>query len=102
MNCGNPVPPNDGYLGDYSHTREGATVTFQCNNGYRPSAVMISICTSTALWIPAPEILNCTLITGNTNFVALSISFLYFYIYKKNLSICVAVSGRKKCFTIRH
>ena len=82
VNCDNPVPPNDGYLGDYSHTREGATVTFQCNNGYRPSAVMISICTSTALWIPAPEILNCTLITGNTYFVALYFLYIFTFIKK--------------------
>ena len=60
------MPPTNGYLGDYSHTREGATVTYQCNDGYRPSAVFVSTCTDAALWIPAPDQHNCTFVTGIT------------------------------------
>ncbi len=64
VNCDVPVPPTDGFLGSISHTQEGATVTYQCDSGYRPSAVFISTCTDAALWIPAPEEHNCTLIIG--------------------------------------
>ena len=63
-NCNVPSPPTNGYLGNYSHTREGATVTFQCNSGYRPSAVFVSTCPETAMWKPAPEELNCIFVTG--------------------------------------
>ncbi len=58
------MPPVDGYLGNYSHSREGGTVTYQCNGGFLPSDVMISTCTASASWNPAPENHSCILITG--------------------------------------
>ena len=64
VNCGVPSPPVNGFLGNIAHTREGATVTFQCSDGYVPSAVMTSTCTSTRLWAPTPENHTCTLVIG--------------------------------------
>ena len=64
VNCGVPISPMDGYLGNLSHTREGATVTYQCNVGYRPSTVRLSQCTDITAWVPAPEDHNCTLVIG--------------------------------------
>ena len=51
----------NGFVGNYLHTREGATVTYQCNNGFLPSSTMTAMCANTAKWIPAPEQENCTL-----------------------------------------
>ncbi len=59
-----PIPPANGYLGNYSHTREGATVTYQCGDEYRPSIVLYSVCADTGLWIPDPEEHNCTFVIG--------------------------------------
>lgn len=64
VNCGRPSSPNHGTVGNYAHTREDATVTFQCDDGFRPSIVMTSICRDTAKWMPPPEELNCTLVIG--------------------------------------
>ncbi len=58
----------NGYLGNYSHTRETAIVSYQCSDGFRPSAIMTSKCTNTGRWIPSPENLNCTFIEG-INFI---------------------------------
>ena len=58
------MPPTDGSLGSYPHTREGASVTYQCDDGYRPSAIFTSICESTARWTPAPEDHVCTFVIG--------------------------------------
>ena len=46
------------------HKREGGTVTYQCNDGYRPSLSFISTCTEDAMWMPDPEEHNCTLVVG--------------------------------------
>ena len=62
VNCGDPVSLIEGLVGNYTHTREGATAIFQCDEGFRPSAPMVSTCTTTGDWVP--EILLCTLITG--------------------------------------
>ncbi len=39
-------------------------VTYQCNEGFRPSVVMTSVCTDTAKWIPIPEEHDCIFVTG--------------------------------------
>ncbi len=67
VNCGDPIPPPDGSLGTYSHTRAGATVNYQCNVGFVPSAVRISTCTNSASWNPPPENHNCISVTGIIN-----------------------------------
>lgn len=59
-----PLPPIDGFLGNYTSTKEGTNITFQCDEGYTPSMVMTTICDSTALWEPASEDHNCSLVTG--------------------------------------
>ena len=55
VNCGDPVFPTTGILGNYNHTREGATVTFQCDPGYYPSAVITFTCTYQSEWMPIPR-----------------------------------------------
>ena len=61
VNCGVPMSPTDGSVGNYEHTREGATAVYQCNDGFRPSDPVVSTCTNTAEWKP---FFNCTLVTG--------------------------------------
>ena len=74
VNCGDPIPPTNGSLGSYVHTREGATVTYWCNDGFRPSAIFPSTCNSTARWTPDPEQHNCTFIRGTVFYTVLTIS----------------------------
>ncbi len=69
--CDDPLPPINGFLGDHSIIRVGKNVSYQCNNRFRPSAVMATTCTSDLLWIPAPEKHNCTLVTGMYYYVQL-------------------------------
>lgn len=64
VNCGIPMPPMNGLVGGYLHTREEANVTFWCDDGYRPSDIVTSTCTDTGFWIPAPHRHNCTFVTG--------------------------------------
>ncbi len=59
--CGSPVPPTNGKIGGHSNTSEGASVTFQCNDGYFPSTERTSICTRDG-WSPIPVNSNCTLL----------------------------------------
>ena len=73
----------NGYLGNYSHTRETAVVSYQCSDGFRPSAVMTSICSDSERWIPSPENLNCTLIEG-----IIFMLIIVVIIQQFNLSIC--------------
>lgn len=60
VDCGHPTPPENGNLGNYSETAEGANVTFRCNQDFVPVAEMVSICSSDGVWEPAPELHNCT------------------------------------------
>lgn len=39
-------------------------MTYWCNDGYRPSGSMTSICNVTGLWTPVPEQHNCTEVEG--------------------------------------
>ena len=64
MNCGDPKSPTNGSVGNYTHTRENATVIYQCDDGFRPSEPMLSICAVNAEWVPQPEIHVCTLVFG--------------------------------------
>ena len=59
------MPPDNGFVSNYSHTREGATVTYTCDAGFRPSMEFNSTCSSTGYWTPDPEFHNCTLVQGN-------------------------------------
>ncbi len=69
VNCGDPPSPTDGFLGNYSHTREGATVTCQCDIDYRPSAAFTSLCVATTEWTPAPNEHICTFVTGTVTVI---------------------------------
>ena len=64
VNCGPPMPPMNGTLISYLHTREGATVSFYCNKGFRPSSIVTSTCTNTTLWIPQPHEHGCVFVDG--------------------------------------
>ena len=75
VNCGMPIPPSNGSVGQYLHTREGATVTFWCNDGFRPSAIVTSICNSTGRWTPDPEQHSCIFVQG---IACIVIFMLYF------------------------
>ncbi len=39
-------------------------MTYQCNIGYRLSAVFTSVCAATAEWTPSPDQHNCIIVTG--------------------------------------
>lgn len=54
------MAPANGSLGDYSRTTKGATVSFMCNRNFAPTSRMTSVCTSEAVWNPAPERHICT------------------------------------------
>ena len=58
------MSPENGSVGDYEHTREGARVDYFCNPGYRPSKVETTVCDNSKLWIPPPEEHECTLVEG--------------------------------------
>ncbi len=45
IDCGSPVPSTNEKIEGQSNTSEGASVTFQCNDGYFPSTERTSICT---------------------------------------------------------
>ena len=64
MNCGVPGAPPNGSLGSYPHTREGASVTYQCDIGFRPSTVFTSVCGSNTTWILNPSDHVCTFVEG--------------------------------------
>ena len=64
VDCGDPLPPNNGSIRSYTNTREGTSITFECDEGFLPSAPMNSTCMGNAMWYPAPQDHNCTLITG--------------------------------------
>ncbi len=55
-------------------------MTYQCNNGYRPSSVSTSVCAATAEWTPAPNELNCILETGEIKAIIILIGLLIFYL----------------------
>ena len=65
VDCGDPLPPINGHVGYYPHTREGVNVTFQCNIGYVPSITRTATCIHEhGRWIPALQEHNCTIVTG--------------------------------------
>lgn len=64
VNCGVPDPPINGALMSYSHTRVGGTVTYRCDESFRPSDSRSSVCNYLGLWIPRPYDHNCTSVIG--------------------------------------
>ena len=64
VDCGDPISPINGHVGYYPHTREGVTITFQCNIGYVPSITRTATCDEHGRWVPAPEEHSCTIVTG--------------------------------------
>ncbi len=61
VNCGDPIAPMNGSVGEYNDTGLGASVTYQCVEGFHPFEVRTAVCNSAAKWIPNPEEYNCTL-----------------------------------------
>ena len=66
VDCGDPDPPRNGTIDNYPHSRESGILTYHCNMGFRPSAIMTSTCKNTTQWVPLPLDFNCTRITGNS------------------------------------
>lgn len=64
VNCGVPVPPSNASLESYPHTREGAVVTYGCDEYFVPSAPVTSVCASSALWIPPLSDHTCVFVIG--------------------------------------
>ena len=65
-----PGAPLNGRLGDFYLTNEGTNITFQCNEGYTPSAVETTTCAANALWEPNPADHVCILVVGMLNIVS--------------------------------
>ena len=65
MDCGIPTPPINGSVVNYSGTKLGNTVTFKCDEGFRPSVEVNGTCRSDAMWHPTPGMHNCTFIEGS-------------------------------------
>ncbi len=56
VTCDFPTSPINGSVSDYLDNRIGATVTYQCNDGFIPSVEMTAICSNeTVSWLPAPD-----------------------------------------------
>ena len=61
VDCGQPEFPSNGVVSAVSSTTEGATVTFQCEEGLFPSDPVNITCSSTGLWTPNPEDVQCNI-----------------------------------------
>ena len=66
VDCGIPLPPLNGFLGDFIGSKEGNNITFQCDINYVPSAIMESICNFAGMWDPQPMDHLCNLVEGIT------------------------------------
>ena len=58
------MDPVNGMVDMLNYSREGATVRYKCNDGFRPSNARLSTCESTAMWTPDPMNHECTFIEG--------------------------------------
>ena len=65
VNCGVLQPPINGSIDPHNHTREGISVNYRCDDGFRPLANFTTVCESTQLWTPLPRNHNCTFVSGN-------------------------------------
>ena len=61
VDCGQPEIPSNGVVSDLFNTTEGATVTFQCEEGLFPSDPITSTCSSTGQWSPNPADVQCNI-----------------------------------------
>ena len=59
--CGRPMAPENGQIGIYSSTIEGAQITFYCNNN---AIEMSAICSMNGRWIPNPAGVDCAHLQG--------------------------------------
>lgn len=60
VDCRAPGPPKNGLLGQYSHTKAGATVEFWCRSGYFPSKRITAVCWDKPQWEPLPQYHRCS------------------------------------------
>lgn len=68
VDCGHPMPPIDGSLGDNQNTTEGSNVTYQCVQGFVPSTIFTASCIEQGLWFPSPDEHICMETEGNFYF----------------------------------
>ena len=55
--CGDPYPPNRGFIEDFNSAEENATITYHCNPGLVPQTQVTAVCTMN--WNPDPTTLEC-------------------------------------------
>ena len=72
------MPPINGHVGYYPNTREGVTITFQCNFGYVPSIAKTATCRRHGRWVPSPQQYNCSIVTGIFAFISVLCSHHYY------------------------
>ena len=71
VTCGSPVPPINGRVdvdGQSPDYPIGATITYRCDDGLFPTAVMTSTCTDVqgqgGQWVEDPSMTTCSGIPG--------------------------------------
>ena len=65
VNCSLPQPPMNGSLSNYVKGVISAALSFQCDEGFVPSVVRMSMCfNSDNIWIPSPEQHDCKPVEG--------------------------------------
>ena len=70
VDCGQPMPPNNGTVSVPSGTNLGAEVTFDCNIGFRLDGNTNNVCQSSEHWEPGTPTcqLICKILTGTSVF----------------------------------
>ncbi len=61
MNCSDPSPGAGVTFSPFSHTIEGANISFNCEPGLEPQREDVSVCSSNGSWVPDPENRICSL-----------------------------------------
>ena len=59
VDCGDPHPPINGLIRNYSTTTEGANISFTCEDGFIPDVDIIAICFNNGIWNPLPINYTC-------------------------------------------
>lgn len=68
VDCGIPVAPLNGSLGNYSNTKEDTNVTFWCDEDFVPTEIMIATCNSRGMWDPDPAEHYCEFVEGTLQY----------------------------------
>lgn len=77
--CGVPVAPTNGKILSVTNTSKDAIVTFQCDEGFIPSTLLLATCKLGAVWEPDPENHKCTALLNISKQFNILISILISY-----------------------